>query len=111
MLTVVAQLLHLALSSGTACVLAYGQTGAGKTYTMEGLETRIARDLFVVADHVASLLEGHTPSQEPRGKSTALDVFDFTVTFLELLGKRAVDLLEPDDQPYGHLCKDFLDTF
>ena len=120
-------MIQLGLSCGTACILAYGQTGSGKTYTMEGLETRIARDLFVVADHLAARLsdsdsdagaeggeeegkkegkkidleEGKTEQNLKTGNETAKkathhDVFQFSVTFLELLGKRAVDLLEPD---------------
>ena len=124
-------MIQLALSSGTSCILAYGQTGSGKTYTMEGLETRVARDLFVVADHLAARLsdsdsdgakggeeeeegkkegkkidleEGKTEQNLETGsekanlkKATHHDVFQFSVTFLELLGKRAVDLLEPSE--------------
>ena len=123
-------MIQLALSSGTSCILAYGQTGSGKTYTMEGLETRIARDLFVAADHLAEQLSDHghvhhdyvptsarddasastvhdagvvgkgaeaKESEKAKTKVTHLDVFEFSVTFLELLGKRAVDLLEPSE--------------
>ncbi|KAK0240830.1 P-loop containing nucleoside triphosphate hydrolase protein [Armillaria nabsnona] len=70
--TVVANdLLHLALSGGVGCILAYGQTSSGKTYTMEGIESRIAQDLFDAA--------------------RVRDV-------LELLGKHATDLVEPSDK-------------
>lgn len=100
------QMLTLALSSGIACILAYGQTGAGKTYTIEALEHRISRDLFVAAKQVgAQLLRAEEQAQarseatEDKEKNTMptdpADVFEFKVTFLELLGKRAVDLLEP----------------
>ena len=103
-------MLQLALSAGTACILAYGQTGSGKTYTMESLEFRIARDLFVVADTLAARLvaAGHAADAKSAENKDAADapapseakhqdVFEFSVTFLELLGKRAVDLLEPAD--------------
>ena len=99
-------MIPLALSSGIACILAYGQTGSGKTYTMEALEHRIARDLFVAARHVgAKLLDADKQAQgeESTGESVykdPLDVFEFSVSFMELLGKRGADLLEPvDDLP------------
>ncbi|PCH35714.1 nucleoside triphosphate hydrolase protein [Wolfiporia cocos MD-104 SS10] len=97
-------LLTLALSGGIACILAYGQTGAGKTYTMEALEHRIARDLFSVAKTIGRQMR----ESEKRGAASEADqvasdtnseeeIFEFSATFLELLGKRAVDLLEPAD--------------
>lgn len=100
------QIIPLALANGTACILAYGQTGTGKTYTMEALEYRIARDLFIAAKRIGedllqaerkATLDGE--STEDAGKRDEEvgggGVFEFNVTFLELLGKRVVDLLEP----------------
>ncbi|KAI0686703.1 P-loop containing nucleoside triphosphate hydrolase protein [Cytidiella melzeri] len=102
--TVVANhMIPLALSGGIACILAYGQTGSGKTYTMEALEYRVARDLFVAAETVGTqLLQSERKAADPAEISSSeynagVDVFEFSVTFLELLGKRAVDLLEPAD--------------
>ncbi|KZT03926.1 P-loop containing nucleoside triphosphate hydrolase protein [Laetiporus sulphureus 93-53] len=99
--TVVANgLLPLALSGGTACILAYGQTGTGKTYTMEALEHRVARDLFAVGDavgrrlHEAEKKTFETDANMADGSEND-NIFEYNVTFLELLGKRAVDLLEP----------------
>jgi kinesin family member 2/24 len=100
-------MIPLALSSGIACILAYGQTGSGKTYTMEALEHRVARDLFIAARHVGARLlraEEQAKTKVDEGDTSALvnpsDVFEFSVTFLELLGKRAVDLLEsPEGLP------------
>lgn len=100
------QIIPLALANGTACILAYGQTGTGKTYTMEALEYRIARDLFIAAKKIGEdLLQAErkaaldTESTEDAEKSDEAvgdgGVFEFGVTFLELLGKRVVDLLEP----------------
>ncbi|KAI0821454.1 P-loop containing nucleoside triphosphate hydrolase protein [Irpex lacteus] len=105
--TVIANdIIPLALANGTACILAYGQTGTGKTYTMEALEYRIARDLFVAAKKIGEdLLQAErkaaldTELTEDAEKSDKAvgdgGVFEFSVTFLELLGKRVVDLLEP----------------
>ncbi|CCM02975.1 uncharacterized protein FIBRA_05090 [Fibroporia radiculosa] len=100
--TVVAhEFLTLALSGGIACILAYGQTGSGKTFTIEALEQRVARDLFTVSKVMAQRLrdaerrdaaQSDAPLDEAEG-----DIFEFSATFLELLGKRAVDLLESVD--------------
>ncbi|KAJ7352329.1 P-loop containing nucleoside triphosphate hydrolase protein [Mycena albidolilacea] len=91
--TVVAQdILTLALSGGVACILAYGQTGSGKTFTMESLEHRIARDLF---DHARALGERLLLAQGRMvDASNAAGVFEISAIFLELMGKRASDLLE-----------------
>ncbi|TFK50819.1 P-loop containing nucleoside triphosphate hydrolase protein [Heliocybe sulcata] len=89
--TVVANdLLALVLSGGISCILAYGQTGSGKTFTMEGLEHRIARDLFAVAAVMGRRFA------EAEGVEDH-DIFEFGVTFLELLGKHASDLVEPPE--------------
>ena len=96
-------MIPLALSSGIACILAYGQTGSGKTYTMEALEHRIARDLFVAAKVIGDrLLRAEQAAKASSSESAEVSdevketgVFEFHVSFLELLGKRAVDLLEP----------------
>lgn len=89
------QVLTLALSGGVACVLAYGQTGSGKTFTMESLEHRVARDLF---DHARVIGERLLLAQ---GRAVdmlgAAGVFEISATFLELMGKRASDLLETSE--------------
>lgn len=56
---------------GRATVFAYGQTGSGKTYTMEGIETRAARDVFAAVG----------------------DAVDVGVSFFEIYGGRCQDLL------------------
>jgi kinesin family member 2/24 len=71
--------------------LAYGQTSSGKTFTMEGLEHRIACDLFDTAKSTGKRLL----SSEKSGDADGSDVFKVSVTFLELLGKYATDLVEP----------------
>lgn len=76
----------------------YGQTGSGKTYTMEGLEQRIAQDLFAVGTAVArrsyASEHGLPADSEHVTKITADDAFVFEITFLEILGKSTVDLVE-----------------
>ncbi len=57
-------MIKLALSSGTACILAYGQTGSGKTFTMEGVEYRVARDLFTTAERVATRMSRLSATQQ-----------------------------------------------
>ncbi|KAJ7248978.1 P-loop containing nucleoside triphosphate hydrolase protein [Mycena rebaudengoi] len=74
-------LLKLAMQGGIACVLAYGQTSAGKTYSMAGLELAIAQDLFCLLP------------VDDTGKTQ----FDVYVTFLELLGNKARDLMHADE--------------
>lgn len=85
------------VSGGIGCILAYGQTGSGKTYTMESLEERIACDIFKVAT-----FEGQKYLAAERGVDVAIEegaeVFEISVTSLELLGKYAVDLVEPSNE-------------
>jgi kinesin family protein 2/24 len=85
-------MLSLVLSGGVGCVLAYGQTGSGKTYTMESVEHRIARDLFDKARVMGKRLLLAQGGEHPASETG--DIFEFNVTFLELLGKHASDLLE-----------------
>lgn len=47
--TAVRELVPFVLQGGTATCIAYGQTGAGKTFTMTGLQDRLALDMFAAA--------------------------------------------------------------
>jgi kinesin family member 2/24 len=73
-------------------------TGSGKTYTMEAIEHRIARDLFPISESLpARFLASHRETQKENvedGNQETSNIFEVTVTFLELLGKRASDLVE-----------------
>ncbi|KAI0944083.1 hypothetical protein AcV7_002001 [Taiwanofungus camphoratus] len=69
---------------------------------MDALEHRVARDLFEVARVIARQFR----EAEQRGSGSTVDtaegdneegMFEFNASFLELLGKRAVDLLQPTD--------------
>ncbi|KAJ7213033.1 P-loop containing nucleoside triphosphate hydrolase protein [Mycena pura] len=93
---VVNDMLSLAISGGVGCILAYGQTGSGKTYTMESIEHRVARDLFDCARVAGKRFLQAQDSQHPSAGTG--DIFEFSVTFLELMGKHASDLLEPTDE-------------
>ncbi|KAF8318970.1 P-loop containing nucleoside triphosphate hydrolase protein [Clavulina sp. PMI_390] len=87
-------LIDLVLGGGVGCVLAYGQTGSGKTHTMEAIEGFVAHDLFSTARTVAAkLLElKGGPDSLPEGVPKE-NPFEFRVTFLEMLGKTASDLV------------------
>ncbi|KAJ7587026.1 P-loop containing nucleoside triphosphate hydrolase protein [Mycena floridula] len=86
--------LPLVLSGGIGCVLAYSQTGSGKTYSMLGIESCVARDLFDIAQAVGKKLLSKERG-EAIDNEEAANVFEFSVTFLEILGRRVTDLLEP----------------
>ncbi|KAJ7049968.1 P-loop containing nucleoside triphosphate hydrolase protein [Mycena amicta] len=92
---VVNDLLSLSLSGGVSCILAYGQTGSGKTYTMESIEHRVARDLFGMARAVGKrFVQAQGTDTTSSHQVETGDIFEFNVTFLELIGKHASDLLE-----------------
>lgn len=73
----VQSLLGFVLKGGRATVFAYGQTGSGKTYTMVGIQSSIAHDLF-------QMMESHEVPKED------CKVF---LSFFEIYGGRCQDLL------------------
>lgn len=64
---------------GRATVFAYGQTGSGKTYTMSGIESMVANDVF-------KLLESDRSSVSTNDTVVL-------VSFFEIYGGRIQDLL------------------
>lgn len=64
---------------------------------MEAIEHRVARDLFLVARAMGRRLldAGQNFPIESSMDMTDSDFFEFSATWLDLLGKHAVDLLEP----------------
>ncbi|KAJ3171837.1 hypothetical protein HDU87_008225 [Geranomyces variabilis] len=89
-------LIPLVLSNGMGTLLAYGQTGSGKTYTMTGIQERVAQDIFALA-------EQHRQTREPGWDGvTGGSGFEFTLSFVELMGKQAFDLLS-DKKPVSIL--------
>lgn len=72
---------------GRATVFAYGQTGSGKTYTMGGIQTMVAEDLFLL------LGEASKGNNAADGGACSLDDTSVYVTFFEIYGGRIQDLL------------------
>ena len=72
---------------GRATVFAYGQTGSGKTYTMGGIQTMVAEDLFLLLGDAS---KGNNPGG---GGACSLDDTSVYVTFFEIYGGRIQDLL------------------
>lgn len=71
----------MSLKGGMSTIFAYGQTGSGKTFTMQGIQQRLAHDIF--KRQSGSLLD-------EEGKSR-LRLF---VSFIQLIGNDSEDLLE-----------------
>uniref|UniRef100_A0A7S4JQC1 Kinesin-like protein n=1 Tax=Odontella aurita TaxID=265563 RepID=A0A7S4JQC1_9STRA len=67
---------------GRATVFAYGQTGSGKTFTMGGIQSMVAADLFDILHHGGGV-----------SNSCTLEDTAVTVTFFEIYGGRIQDLL------------------
>ncbi|KAJ3196094.1 hypothetical protein HK101_010115 [Irineochytrium annulatum] len=90
-------LIPLVLGGGVGALFAYGQTGSGKTFTMTAIEKLIARDLFGFAETYGS--------NSPAAVASVLDSsatlaplesqFEIYVSFFEIIGNQAKDLLSP----------------
>lgn len=70
-------LVDFAINGGRATCFAYGQTGSGKTYTMSGVQSLAAQDVFKLID-------------SPQHRDKDIEVH---CAFFELYGGRCVDLL------------------
>lgn len=99
---------ELAMEAINSCIMAYGQTGCGKSYSMigegdgtnanfdnpdgkEGIIPRVSHDVFVNLDRAKA------DYAERRSKDPTLPVTTFTVevTFVEIYMERVRDLLDP----------------
>lgn len=78
-----APLVRLACGGGVAALFMYGQTGSGKTHTMSAIESRAAAMFFAAGAGIAG------------GRGAVPRVEALRVEFLELQGKRSLDLLSP----------------
>ena len=84
-------LIEMALRGGVSTILAYGQTGSGKTHTIAGILHRLGTDMF------------HSTGEGEGDKSN----LKFHVSFFELLGNDATDLLdEGEDKRRVEIAED-----
>lgn len=72
------QLLISVLDGYNVCIFAYGVTGSGKTFTMEGIYERIGLDLF---------------QQKTEREQTRTWAYDFHVSIFEIYNETIIDLL------------------
>ncbi|KAF8580953.1 P-loop containing nucleoside triphosphate hydrolase protein [Ramaria rubella] len=86
-------MVSLALAGGVVCILAYGQTGTGKTYSMNYLAMTLAHELFRHATKTGSEIKSQNSYT---GRNDGSDPFAISVTFLEIIGKSAYDLAADD---------------
>lgn len=99
--SVVADVIDEALNGTSGCVLAYGQTGAGKTYTMTGPGTNyndrgmIPRSISHVFHHVEKM-------NHNAGKS----IFTIRISYVEIYQDRVIDLLTKEP-PVGGMTSSF----
>ena len=75
---------------GRATVFAYGQTGSGKTFTMGGIQTMVAEDLYLLLEEASM---GNTTGTTDATSPCSLDDTAVCVTFFEIYGGRIQDLL------------------
>lgn len=86
-----------------ACCFAYGQTGAGKTHTMQG-------ELEPSADGSPNLQRGLTPrvfqqifhaieSREGEDQQGGLRQYTCKCSYLQIYNEQVSDLLQPGDKP------------
>ncbi|XP_044948997.1 kinesin-like protein KIN-5A [Hordeum vulgare subsp. vulgare] len=90
----ISPIVHEVLEGYNCTIFAYGQTGTGKTYTMEGGGTRKAKSGELPTD--AGVI--------PRSVRQIFDIleaqcaeYSMKVTFLELYNEEITDLLAPDE--------------
>ena len=77
---------------GRATVFAYGQTGSGKTFTMGGIQTMVAEDLYLLLEE-ASKTNATSTTTDATTSPCSLDDTAVYVTFFEIYGGRIQDLL------------------
>jgi hypothetical protein len=69
-------------------------TSVSQTYTISSLEEMISRDIFPAAKSYA---ESHFPNTS----TPSHDVYKFGISLYELLGNKATDLLDRDEEGNG----------
>jgi len=89
----VSELVQSALDGYNVCLFSYGQTGAGKTHTMQGAESTEARGIIPRA--VAQLLEA-IAKLRAQGWEYSLEA-----SFVEIYNETIRDLLQPPSSSAG----------
>ena len=83
------------LSGQYVCVMAYGQTGAGKTYTMQGSGSQ-AGVVHLAVDELLSEARALTEERGRRGDKLEVE---FEASLLEIYNEKVLDLMgKPADQ-------------
>ncbi|XP_065259472.1 kinesin-like protein KIF21B [Emys orbicularis] len=100
--TCVSKLIEGCFEGYNATVLAYGQTGAGKTYTMgTGFDTNISEEEHGIIpraiSHLFSGIERRKRAAQERG--TAVPEFKVSAQFLELYNEEILDLFDSARDP------------
>uniref|UniRef100_A0A8C8SEC2 Kinesin family member 21B n=1 Tax=Pelusios castaneus TaxID=367368 RepID=A0A8C8SEC2_9SAUR len=95
--TCVSKLIEGCFEGYNATVLAYGQTGAGKTYTMgTGFDVHISEDEHgIIPRAISHLFSGiEQRKQAARESGTAVPEFKVSAQFLELYNEEILDLFD-----------------
>ncbi|KAK8563665.1 hypothetical protein V6N12_035808 [Hibiscus sabdariffa] len=93
----IAPIVNEVLDGFNCTVFAYGQTGTGKTYTMEGGMRNKGGDLPAEAGVIPRAVRQIFDTLEAQNAD-----YSMKVTFLELYNEEITDLLAPDENPrYG----------
>ncbi|KAL4355047.1 hypothetical protein GQ457_06G007820 [Hibiscus cannabinus] len=93
----IAPIVNEVLDGFNCTVFAYGQTGTGKTYTMEGGMRNKGGDLPAEAGVIPRAVRQIFDTLEAQNAD-----YSMKVTFLELYNEEITDLLAPDESPrYG----------
>ncbi|XP_039056763.1 kinesin-like protein KIN-5B isoform X2 [Hibiscus syriacus] len=90
----IAPIVNEVLDGFNCTVFAYGQTGTGKTYTMEGGMRNMGGDLPAEAGVIPRAVRQIFDTLEAQNAD-----YSMKVTFLELYNEEITDLLAPDESP------------
>uniref|UniRef100_A0A8C4Y7K0 Kinesin family member 21B n=1 Tax=Gopherus evgoodei TaxID=1825980 RepID=A0A8C4Y7K0_9SAUR len=100
--TCVSKLIEGCFEGYNATVLAYGQTGAGKTYTMgTGFDTHISEEEHgIIPRAISHLFSGiEQRKREAQERGTAVPEFKVSAQFLELYNEEILDLFDSARDP------------
>ncbi|XP_076749594.1 kinesin-like protein Klp61F [Xylocopa sonorina] len=93
--TVVGSLMEQILSGYNCTILAYGQTGTGKTFTMEGINT--GSNLYWQSDSSAGIIPRSLSHLFDKLQLSEVQEYTVRVSFLEIYNEELFDLLSVND--------------